>query len=51
MKTEKELSKKYSVESKGSTKAVTKKGNWMQKNKEKLKKLEEWKKLKAVKRK
>ena len=50
MKTEKELSKKYSVGSKGSTKAVTKKGNWMQKNKEKLKKLEEWKKLKAVKK-
>ena len=53
MKTEKELSKKYS--GKGNTmpstpKPVAKKGNWVQKNKERLKKLEEWKKLKAVKK-
>lgn len=54
MKTEKELSKKYS--GKGSVSGNTpraapvKKGNWLQKNKEKLKKLEEWKKLKAVKK-
>ena len=51
MKTEKELSKKYS--GKGNTtpstpRPVVKKGNWVQKNKERLKKLEEWKKLKAV---
>ena len=53
MKTEKELSKKYS--GKGNTtpstpRPVVKKGNWVQKNKERLKKLEEWKKLKAVKK-
>ena len=53
MKKEKELSKKYS--GRGNTapstpKPVVKKGNWVQKNKERLKKLEEWKKLKAVKK-
>ena len=53
MKTEKELNKKYSGKGNSAPstpKPVAKKGNWVQKNKERLKKLEEWKKLKAVKK-
>ena len=53
MKTEKELNKKYSGKGNSAPstpKPAAKKGNWVQKNKERLKKLEEWKKLKAVKK-